>query len=55
MNTKYKIMSSVIKYISVIAKGFAILNVNTTCAGPLHQPKVPDCAKKFQKSHAKYE
>jgi cyclic lactone autoinducer peptide len=55
MSIKYKIISAVMKHISAAAKGIAILNVNSACAGPLHQPKVPDCANKLQKSRDSHE
>ncbi|WP_442870341.1 cyclic lactone autoinducer peptide [Anaerocolumna sp. AGMB13025] len=49
MSIKNKVLTSVMKIVSIEAKSIAKLNVNSVCAGPLHQPKVPECANKLRK------
>lgn len=49
MSIKNKVLASVMKILSIEARCMAKLNVNSACAGPLHQPKVPDSAKKLRK------
>ncbi|MGB8450916.1 MAG: cyclic lactone autoinducer peptide [Anaerocolumna sp.] len=49
MSIRNKVLASVMKILSIEARSIAKLNVNSACAGPLHQPKVPDSAKKLRK------
>lgn len=55
MNIRNKVLTLVMKLLSTEARSIAKLNVNSVCAGPIHQPKVPDCAKKLRKLHKVHE
>lgn len=45
-----KFVNILVKISAVCALALTILNVNTTCIGFGHQPKVPQAAQKFKKS-----